>query len=245
LSKTFKIYIFIFCVGIIAVAWVANRWQDTVDRRYDAAKVEPKKLTKRTPDAYDSEYDRSGRIAAIRVYPALKNTAEVAQPIFWAKGNLITVEKDEWGSAALKYSRRDISRDLLHSMIEAIQALPSESTEPTDLVITRTLAAGTEEKNFIGKAHFRTMLESWMSDRKKRPFTLQSLVLFGEETQLQPVEAKWPVRVISLRKLVKSKRMTIRKKSHIERLQSILFEAKNYPLEEKVIRVSALARVDR
>ncbi len=245
MNRSYKIYGIIVIIGVCLATWTALRWQKTVDQRFDSLKRQPKKVIAPPPTRFDAEYDRRGRVAAIRVFHHGLGVAKNSAPLFWAKGNLIVVSKKDWESTDLDYQRADISRDLLHQMISDVSQLKTAARPESDLTVISTQADGTRIVRYANSSAFHKQVSSWLGSRELRSYTLQAVELLAEKPATDVKALQWPVGGVSMRKLLASGSIVVRKHDHVRRIQKVLRMPAVYKQGKHIARITAVAHVDR
>lgn len=240
-SASFKVYGIIVLIGIGVASFAAWKWRNIVDDRYDSVQTRPVKARIETPPPDQIDYDLKGRVAALR---AFKGHDDTRVPVFWAKGNLTFIHKNDWGNRELAYTTSRIERKGLHSLLDWARSLKMSSA-PDLLEIVVTKADGTAVSTFAAEAIAREQIEALLGDRPRRPYTLQAVAVRAEAATPRKETPRWPFGRIPLDRLLKGEMVVVRRSELVKRLQSFLTESKVVMRGDLCALVSARAKVDR
>ena len=246
MTRNFIIYAVFIVVGLGVAAWYISRLGSSVDTRFEAAKHSPKKIKANPKNSAPVDYDRKGRIAALRIQPKDQSTNPNSRPLFWLKGNLVIVEKDNWGNSDLKYSKRTVPREELEAIMNSFMAMPKlAETDVTALRCIFRPKSGDDIVLYASPDSIKQVIKDSLSERPKKPFTIQALEITGTLAQKNPTTEKWPIAAISLAKLLREKTMLIRSKREIRAIQDSLSLQKTCQSDDIVAEVSVQVHVDR
>lgn len=242
LRPTLLVYGLFLLVGLGILAWLVDRGHlgpklDDLERRKSVNYHPPAEADLPFP------YDRSGRIAAYRLYDRAPDSTD-AQPLFWLKGNLQIVRDDDWHDGRPRFQMTTLPRPDLEALMNAIAAL-APGTTGDRYWLERRDREGRSETVTISARQFEDLLVTVLADRDWRPFLPPAVALEVEDAPAAAATTPWPLRRPGLAELEETGRLTIDEARIIDRLLGELRPDGFYPGARGPLRIRLRVLCDR